>query len=35
MYDRVQMQLRLILNENQIKDVPDLRPSVDAPKQWS
>lgn len=35
LYDRVQMRLRLILNDDQIKDVPGLRPSADSPKKWS
>jgi len=35
LYDRVQMRLRLILNDDQIKKVPGLRPSADAPMKWS
>jgi hypothetical protein len=32
--DRLQMRLRMVLNEEQIKDVPGLRPSVAAAIEW-
>jgi hypothetical protein len=32
--DRLQMRLRMVLNEEQIKDVPGLRPSVAAANEW-
>ena len=33
--DRIRMRLRMVLNEDQIKDVPGLRPSVSTVKEWS
>jgi len=32
--DRMQMRLRMVLNEDQIKDVPGLRPTVATGKEW-
>jgi hypothetical protein len=32
--DRLRMRLRMVLNEEQIKDVPELRPSVAAASEW-
>ena len=33
--DRIRMRLRMVLNVDQIKDVPGLRPSVSTVKEWS
>jgi hypothetical protein len=33
--DRMQMRLRMVLNDEQIKDVPGLRPSVATGKEWN
>jgi hypothetical protein len=33
--DRIRMRLRMVLNEDQIKDVPGLRPSVAAVNEWN
>ena len=32
--DRIRMRLRMVLNVDQIKDVPGLRPSVSTVKEW-
>ncbi len=32
--DRIRMRLRMVLQENQVKDVPGLRPSVAAANEW-
>jgi hypothetical protein len=32
--DRMQMRLRMVLNQEQIKDVPGLRPSVSTASEW-
>jgi hypothetical protein len=33
--DRMQMRLRMVLLEDQIKDVPGLRPTVATGKEWN
>jgi hypothetical protein len=32
--DRLCMRLRMVLNEEQVKEVPNLRPSVAAADEW-
>jgi len=34
LYDRAQLMLRMILNDDQIKDIPGLRPSADNAAKW-
>ena len=34
LYDRAQLMLRMILSDDQIKDIPGLRPSADNPAKW-
>ena len=33
--DLMQMRLRMVLNEEQVKDVPGLRPTVATGKEWN
>ena len=34
LYDRAQLMLRMILNDDQIKEIPGLRPSADNAAKW-